>query len=255
MIARELRLALTALMFLTRIPVPAWVGHSETQLKQSARYFPLAGLAVGAISALAYVAAASILPHAVAVALALIAAVLATGAFHEDGFADTCDGLGGGQSREEALRIMQDPRVGAYGAIGIVLVLILRFVALASFAPVLVAPVLLAGHAASRFYPVLLIRLLPYARVEGGKSKSFAGSVGTGEAAIALAIGLAPLAALFPPRDWLAFLPPLAACAWLAQTFRVRLGGYTGDCLGATQQVCEIVFYLSLLVLAGWKLS
>ena len=133
MIARELRLALTALMFLTRIPVPAWVGHSETQLKQSARYFPLAGLAVGAISALAYVAAASILPHAVAVALALIAAVLATGAFHEDGFADTCDGLGGGQSREEALRIMQDPRVGAFGAIGIALVLILRFVALASF--------------------------------------------------------------------------------------------------------------------------
>lgn len=255
MIARELRLALTALMFLTRIPVPVWVGHSETQLKQSARYFPLAGLAVGAISALAYVAAASILPHSVAVALALIAAVLATGAFHEDGFADTCDGLGGGQSREEALRIMQDPRVGAFGAIGIALALILRFVALASFAPVLVAPVLLAGHAASRFYPVLLIWLLPYARVEGGKSKSFAGSVGTGEAAIALAIGLAPLAALFPPRDWLAFLPPLAACAWLAQTFRVRLGGYTGDCLGATQQICEIVFYLSLLALTGWKLS
>lgn len=255
MIVRELRLVLTALMFLTRIPVPAWVGHSATQLNQSARYFPLAGLVVGAISALAYVAAATLLPHQVAVALALVAAVLATGAFHEDGFADTCDGLGGGQSREEALRIMQDSRVGAYGAIGIALMLILRFAALASFAPVLVAPVLLAGHAASRFYPVLLIWLLPYARLEGGKSNSFAGSVGTLEAAVALALALAPLAALFPPRDWLAFVPPLAACAWLGRTFKVRLGGYTGDCLGATQQVCEIVFTLSLLALTGWKSS
>jgi len=254
-IVRELRLALTALMFLTRIPVPAWVGHSATQLNQSARYFPLAGLVVGAISALAYVAAATLLPHVVAVALALVAAVLATGAFHEDGFADTCDGLGGAQSQEEALHIMQDSRIGAYGAIGIALLLILRFAALASFAPVLVAPVLLAGHAASRFYPVLLIRLLPYARLEGGKSKSFAGSVGTLEVAIALVLALAPLAALFPPRDWLAFVPPLAACAWLGQMFKARLGGYTGDCLGATQQVCEIVFYLSLLALTGWTLS
>ena len=242
MIVRELRLALTALMFLTRIPVPAWVGHSATQLNQSARYFPLAGLVVGAISALAYVAAATLLPHVVAVALALVAAVLATGAFHEDGFADTCDGLGGAQSQEEALHIMQDSRIGAYGAIGIALLLILRFAALASFAPVLVAP-------------VLLIRLLPYARLEGGKSKSFAGSVGTLEVAIALVLALAPLAALFPPRDWLAFVPPLAACAWLGQMFKARLGGYTGDCLGATQQVCEIVFYLSLLALTGWTLS
>jgi len=252
---RELRLALTALMFLTRIPVPAWVGRCATRRNQSARYFPLAGLVVGAISALTYVAAATLVPHGVAVALALVAAVLATGALHEDGFADTCDGLGGGQSREQALRIMQDSRLGAYGAIGVALLLILRFVALASFAPVLVAPVLLAGHAASRFYPVLLIGLLPYARIEGGKSKSFAGSVGTLDAAIALALGLAPLVALFSPRDWLAFVPPLAACGWLGHRFKVRLGGYTGDCLGATQQVCEIVFYLSLLAITGWKLS
>ena len=250
MIMRELRLALTALMFLTRIPVPAWVGHSAAQLNQSARYFPLAGLAVGAVSALAYVAAATILPHSVAVALAIAAAVLATGAFHEDGFADTCDGLGGGHTREDALRIMQDSRVGAYGAIGIALALILRFAALASFAPGAVGPALLAGHAASRFYPVLLIRLLPYARLEGGKSKPFA--IGAIDLVIALAIGLLPVVLLFPPRDWLAVLPPLAACGWLAGTFKARLGGFTGDCLGATQQVCELVFYLSLLALTGW---
>lgn len=252
MIVRELRLALTALMFLTRIPVPAWVGHSETQLNRSARYFPLAGLVVGAIAALAYAAAASVLPHPVAVALAMVAAVLATGAFHEDGFADTCDGLGGGRTREDALRIMQDSRVGAYGAIGIVLLLLLRFETLAAIGPERMLAALAAGNAISRFFPVLLIRLLPYARAEGGKSKPFANSIGMIDVLIALAIGLLPVALLLPPRDWLAVLPPLAACGLLGITFRTRLGGYTGDCLGATQQVCELVFYLSLLVLAGW---
>ena len=252
MIVRELRLALTALMFLTRIPVPAWVGHSEMQLNRSARYFPLAGLVVGAIAAIAYAAAAIVLPHPVAVALAMVAAVLATGAFHEDGFADTCDGLGGGHTREDALRIMQDSRVGAYGAIGIVLLLLLRFEALVAIGPERIVAALAAGNAISRFFPVLLIRLLPYARAEGGKSKPFANSIATTDLLIALAIGLLPVVLLFPPRDWLAVLPPLVACGWLGMKFKTRLGGYTGDGLGATQQVCELVFYLALLALAGW---
>lgn len=253
MIARELRLALAAVMFLTRIPVPGWAGHSATELARCARYFPLAGLLVGTIAALVYLAAALVLPHAVAVALAMIAGVLASGAFHEDGFADVCDGFGGGYTREEILRIMSDSRVGAFGAIGIALLLILRFAALCAVEPARLAAALVAGHAASRFYPVLLMRFLPHARIEGGKSKPFAQGVGNGEMVIAAGLGVLPFFLLFPMRDWLAFLPPFAACAWLGWRFKSRIGGHTGDCLGATQQVCEVVLYLSLVALGGWN--
>jgi adenosylcobinamide-GDP ribazoletransferase len=129
--------------------------------------------------------------------------------------------------------------------------LLLRFAVLSVFEPAQVCAALVAGHAASRFYPVLLMRLLPYARVEGGKSRAFAQGVGNGEVAIAAALAALPVCLLFPARDWLAFLPPFAACAWLGWMFKARIGGYTGDCLGATQQVCEVTIYLSLVALAA----
>jgi len=112
----QLRLFFVALQFFTRMPVPRWVGFDPQWLSQASRYFPAVGLVVGAFAALAYALASALWPPIVAVLLSTSTTIWLTGAFHEDGFADTCDGLGGGMTRERVLEIMKDSRIGAYGA-------------------------------------------------------------------------------------------------------------------------------------------
>ena len=133
----ELRRFWTALAFYSRLPVPE--GTPLPELSAASRYFPAVGLLVGAIGAAVYGLAGWGLPHLVAVILSVGAMVLATGALHEDGFADTCDGLGGGWTREDALRIMKDSRLGTYGAVGLVLLLAIKLGALASMESSMVA--------------------------------------------------------------------------------------------------------------------
>lgn len=237
-----------ALRFFTRIPVPAWVGHSEAQLNHAARWFPAVGCIVGALGAAVTLAAWQVWTAPVAILLGMATTLLVTGAFHEDGLSDTLDGFGGGWTREDVLAIMKDSRIGSYGAIGIGLVLLLKFVALEELA-VSPAPTfaafLIAGHAVSRFAATTLIYALDYARAEG-KAKPLATRLGDGELAFAALTGLAPCALLPLPQVAVA-LAFVALVTWLAaRTFVKRIGGYTGDCLGATQQLAEIAFYLGL---------
>ncbi len=238
-----------ALRFFTRLPAPAWVGHSTEQLNHAARWFPAIGGIVGAGGAAITLIAMQFWPPAVAVLLGMAATVLVTGAFHEDGLTDTIDGLGGGRTREQALAIMKDSRIGSYGAIGLGLALLLKFAALSEHA-VLPAPtfalLLIAGHSVSRLASTTLIYALDYAREEG-KAKPLATRLGKGELAFAALCGLAPC--LFLPWAQVAVaLALVAAATWLAaRTFVKRLGGYTGDCLGATQQLAELAFYLGML--------
>lgn len=264
MIRRELEYFFAALRFFTRLPVPAWVGHSAEQLNHAARYFPAVGLIVGAIGAAVTLAAALVWPPAIAVLLGMVATLLATGAFHEDGLADTIDGMGGGWTREQVLTIMKDSRVGSYGAIGIGLALLTKYTALTELVqlgatggvpPVLTvspeptfAAMLIAGHAVSRFASTTLIYFLDYARDDdSSKSKPLATRMGRGELALAALCGLAPCALLPLPQVAVA-LGLVALVTWLAaRRFVHRIGGYTGDCLGATQQLTEIAFYLGLL--------
>jgi adenosylcobinamide-GDP ribazoletransferase len=251
-IRREAETFFAALRFFTRIPVPAWVGHAEEQLNRAARWFPAIGWIVGGCGAGVTLTALQVWPAPIAVLLGMVAALLLTGAFHEDGLADTIDGLGGGWTREDALSIMKDSRIGSYGAIGIGMALLLKFAALVELA-VLPAPtlalVLVAGHAVSRFASTSLIHALDYARAEetGGKAKPLATRLGRGELAFAALCGLAPC--LLLPWAPVAVALGLVALVTLlaARTFVRRLGGYTGDCLGATQQLTEIAFYLGLL--------
>ena len=251
MIRRELEIFFAALRFFTRLPVPAWVGHSQDQLDHSARYFPLVGILVGLIGALVTEAAATVLPIALAVIAGMAATLLATGAFHEDGFADTCDGFGGGWERAQVLTIMKDSRIGSYGAIGIGLLLLAKWSALVEidgvWEPPILALALVAGHAASRFASTTLIYFLHYAREEG-KAKPLARRLSGGELALAALFGLAP-SLLLPAQEVLLALA-LAALATLlaARHFVRRIGGYTGDCLGAAQQGAELAFYLGLLI-------
>lgn len=259
----ELRLFFVALQFFTRCPVPRWVGFEPAWLQQCARYFPAVGLVVGAFSALVLWAAMWLWPTPVAVGLSMAASVWLTGGFHEDGWADSCDGLGGAVSRERALVIMKDSRIGSYGALGLILMLGLKATCLVALAddgnipnawPAVLA--LLWAHCASRAAPVWLLHTMTYAGdAEHAKAKPLATQASWATVVVALAwVGAASLAiAVFAPQ----LVPTLCACsvAAVGVTFAVqsaletRLGGYTGDNLGACQQLVELSALLVFLAL------
>ena len=262
----ELRLFLLALQFLTRIPVPAWVGYEPAWLNHCVRHFPLVGLCVGAFGALVLALALALFPPLVAVLLSMIATVWLTGAFHEDGLADTCDALGGTVSRERALEIMKDSRIGTYGACGLVLTLGLKAAVLTELVllhPVLACVALAWGHAASRVAPVWLMWMLPYGGdAEHAKAKPLATQVGAADVVIAT-IWLALLcavvwsgavqlveeklaASILAAALLMLGVSTLLASRWLKR----RIGGYTGDALGALQQVAEVMVLLAWLAVA-----
>jgi len=249
---RELEYFFAALRFFTRLPVPAWVGHTQDQLDHATRYFPLIGIIIGAIGAGVTELAALALPINVAILLGMAATILATGAFHEDGFADSCDGFGGGWDKAQVLAIMKDSRVGSYATLGVGLMLLTKWSALSgldtAFGPPFLAVALIAGHAVSRLAPTVLIHFLDYVRDDdSARSKPLGQRMAGQELAIAAVIGLAPCL-LLPPVDALAGLAAVALTTLLAARYFVRrIGGYTGDALGATQQVSELAFYLGLL--------
>jgi adenosylcobinamide-GDP ribazoletransferase len=262
----QLRLFFTAMQFFTRIPVPGWVGYSPEQLNASARYFPLVGTLVGALAAaVLWGAAVGLqLPIAVAVLLSLAATLLATGAFHEDGFADACDGFGGTPyngdgSRARILEIMKDSRVGAFGAIGIAMMLMLKVATLAALSVLTAVLALLVAHTASRFAALGVMQLLPYAREDLlSKSKPLATTISVGGLLFASVwLALVWAGVVWASERWMLGTPlilwvvagigSLGVALVAAAYFRKRLGGYTGDCLGATQQVSEVVFYIVLL--------
>lgn len=251
MIRRQLELFFTALMFYTRLPCPAWVAYSDEKLNQSTSYFPLIGWLVGGVAAGTYWAALWLrLPPTVALLLSMVAGILLTGAFHEDGFADVCDGFGGGWTAERILEIMKDSRLGTYGAAGLALLLALKFAALRELPPAALAPVLLVAHALSRATALTFIFSHEYARANdtGSKAKPVAKKISRRALAVGLGFGVLPLLAY---AAWLGsfgpmlVLPLLAGAKWwLARYFQRWIGGYTGDCLGATQQVAEVLIYL-----------
>lgn len=248
----QLRLFFIALQFFTRLPIPRWVGFEPEWLHHASRYFPLVGVVVAAVSAIAYTVGAWFWPAPVAVLVAMAAGIYLTGAFHEDGFADMCDGFGGGLTQQRVLDIMKDSRIGAYGAIGIGCLLALKCVTLAMLPPGAIAGALLLAHPLSRLAAVALILTMDYARDEG-KAKPMAQAMTHAEFAIATGTALLPALSMgvLGYFSWSMMLTAIVAAAcgawWLAAKCRRRIGGYTGDCLGAVQQVTEVMIYLVLL--------
>ncbi len=248
-IRREAELFFNALRFFTRLPVPAWVGHSEELLNHAARYFPLVGVVVGLIAAAVYLLAAAVLPESIAIVLSMAVTLLATGAFHEDGFADTCDGFGGGWDKAQVLTIMKDSRIGAYGAIGIVMMLLGKFLALREIGGDRVAVALIVAHPLSRLASTTLIHALDYVRDDAdARAKPLAHRLGRGELIFATALGLAPMLLLTPLEGVCAGALVVATTFAFARYSVRRIGGYTGDCLGACQQLAEIGAYLGILI-------
>jgi len=258
-LTHELRLFFIALQFFTRVPIPRWVGFEASWLHACARHFPLVGFVIGAVTAAVLWAGHALFTPAVAVLLSMAAGVVLTGAFHEDGWADTCDALGGAVSRERALVIMKDSRIGSYGAVGLVLMLGLKAAALLALPLEWAVPAVLFSHTASRFAPVLLIRFLRYAGdLEHAKAKPLAQQIsrtGLGVAAawvLLLAVCLVAWQAAWwmavGASVWIALLGLL----WCARWFQQRLGGYTGDTLGASQQITEVLVLLSWVAALRW---
>lgn len=268
---------LIAVQFFTRIPITGrlagWVGYSPELLRASAAHFPGVGVLVGAAGAAVFALAQALLPDTtfaplLAAAFATLATVLLTGGFHEDGLADVADGLGGSASPERALEIMKDSRVGAFGALALVLALLCKVALLALLGSVegtpeaweqapfggwYAAAALWTGHVVSRGLPLLVIRWLPHVGdTTTSKSKPLADQISPNRLLLALmwcfmTLALASLV-LNAMNLIVACSLAVLALLWLARLFKRRLQGFTGDCLGATQQVCEIAFYLGLAV-------
>ena len=246
-----------ALGFLSRIPVPDrfFSGH-DGSMRRASRAFPLAGLLIGLMPALLLsVLLAVDADPLMAALLALAALTLLTGALHEDGLADTADGLGGGRDREHALAIMKDSRIGTYAAVALILSFALRAATLAAIArhapPLAAGAALLAAAVVSRGLMVWHWSALPPARRTGiaanaGQPQASARTVALVSAAVIAALMLLPSLSLQASLAILA-LPALAAFGF-TRWVEKRLGGHTGDTIGATQQICEITLLCGLVV-------
>lgn len=244
----EFKIFLTAVMFYTRFPVRHIEGWTEQMLNKSTRYFPLVGIIVGGVGALVFWGAVQIFPISVAVLLSMVATIFFTGAFHEDGFADFCDGFGGGLTPSKILEIMKDSRIGTYGTVGLLMILGIKFLGLSNFNESRIPFILIAGHAMSRIFPVLLIYTSEYARLDASsKTKPVGKADSTFSLIFAIIIGAIPLFLL----SWLQIVVAVSVLFAVFFLFRkyvvYKLGGYTGDVLGALQQLCEVCFYLSVL--------
>ena len=254
MLRQEAEAFFGAVRFFTRLPVPAWVGHSQEALDRAARYFPLVGTLVGVLGGLTFLLAAFVLPVSLAILLSMAATLLVTGAFHEDGLADAVDGFGGGWTKPQVLAIMKDSRIGSYGAAALCLSLLLRVLLLAALLardPWLAAGACVAAHCAGRGTAVALMAWLPYAGdasqakalpLDRERGRAEAGWALLTGAAVLTLVGLAvpAVAQAAAAAGGLALLL-LALRSWLLR----RLGGRTGDTLGAAEQLGEAVVLLA----------
>ena len=254
----EARLALVAIQFLTRIPIPTFRKYDPQWLHQSSRYFPAVGLLIGILCAGVLWLASLLFTPLVAAVISTAFGIKLTGAFHEDGLADSCDGLGGGLTRERTLEIMKDSRLGTYGVLGLVSALLLKISLLAAM-PLSVAIVaLIVGHTASRLLCISLLTLLPYGgEIEHAKAKPMAQQLTPLQALYSsgwLILTIILVTLMFPNTmlqiglgKWLlALILALVATHYMRRLLRRRLDGYTGDGLGATQQLSEIAIYIGL---------
>ena len=240
---------LLALQFLTRVPIPGKVPFSEELFANTPRYYPLVGVIIGVLCAIAFLASSSLFNNTVAVTLMMMFSVLLTGAFHEDGLADTFDGVGGGLTREKALSIMKDSRLGTYGTLALVMVLLLKFTALSALDAQAIAVGLIAGHGLSRLSSVFVMVSSRYVR-DHGTGKPVANGIDKSSLVIALTTGLVclllTLISLSLPMMIYGLIGLAIGHGLMRWVYARKLGGYTGDTLGAVQQVSEVGFYLGL---------
>lgn len=244
-----MRSFLAALMMFTRLPLWRLVNVDKRYFSDVIKYWPLVGLLTGTVTGGVLWASAQVLPLGVACVLAILARVLFTGALHEDGLADFFDGFGGGTSREKILAIMKDSHIGGYGTIGLVLYFLLYYALLVEFDPATVFPIILVGDGFSKFCAAVMVNTLPYVRKEEeAKTKVVYRKVQWPFLAIVGIITLLPLFFVSDSDTWFFIFPVILATFFLRVFLKKKLGGYTGDCCGASVLLIEQVFYISVLI-------
>jgi adenosylcobinamide-GDP ribazoletransferase len=245
MMAHEIRLFQIALQFLTQLPVGSIRDCPPDWLARSAKYMPFVGAIVGLIAGAAIVLSAVFFPQPLPSVIGLVVAVAITGALHEDGLADTVDAFGGGRTRERRLEIMRDSRIGTYGTLALIAVLALKGAALVALDPWSAAFVMVAAHAGARLAAILTMWRLPHAGGGVAKVSQKISELTPGEVAVAMALGLIPgLLVLGSAKFIFAALFAFAAAAAIALIARKKISGYTGDVLGAVEQVFETAFFV-----------
>lgn len=255
-VKNELIYFATAMMFFTRIPVPFTIPYSSEIMNKSQKYFAWVGLLVGLINAAILYLSSQLFNLEIGIVLMMITSVLLTGAFHEDGFTDMCDSFGGGYGKEKILTIMKDSRVGAYGTIGIILLFALKFFSIQALGTVNLMKtlwIIILAHTSSRFISGTMIYTHQYVTdIDASKSKPLANKPLDRMALLVGFISVLLSFVLIP--DWrliIAFALAYLGKIYMGWYFKKHIGGYTGDCLGAVQQVCEVLFYLGTMIV--WK--
>ncbi len=258
----QIRIFFSALMFYTRVPCPKWVDHSPAYINKSIRYFPLIGWLVGGIAAMAFLLGNWAVSPLFGIVLSFISSVLVTGSFHEDGFADVCDGFGGGWTKDKILLIMKDSRIGAYGVVGLILIYLMKVSLLISMTSSIdqlgMVSAFITAHSISRFMAGTFVFTHQYVReTTDSKVKPVANQSGKASLAVSAIFGILPLLgmSIYMEKYTLIMIIPLLYLVkmGLGRYFTKWIGGYTGDCLGATQQVAEVAFYVILTLL--WKFT
>ncbi|MEI7596711.1 MAG: adenosylcobinamide-GDP ribazoletransferase [Bacteroidota bacterium] len=248
MIKQELKVLFTAIMFYSRIPVPK-IEYPDELLNKATRYFPFVGIIVGAIGALTFVISHLVLSTNISVLAAMISMIMATGAFHEDAISDFCDGFGGGYTKEKILDIMKDSRIGTYGAVAIVMLLLSKFFLLSEIDTAKMPIILISAHALSRLSTIVMIYSSNYVRFDNNsKAKPIGQKHSFSTIVIASIFGLTPLC--FLPTIYIPFILVILLILFVYFRYYVHkiIGGYTGDVLGTLQQLSEIGFYLVYIV-------
>ena len=250
-LSQECQWFLLAVQFFTRIPVGLLLPFKPSDLNRTSRYISIVGLIVATIAGLAYGMGYLLYGPWLAALLALASAVLATGAFHEDGLADAADGFGGGLTRAQILLIMKDSRIGTYGTVATFLSLTAKVVLLAQLSLPQGILAIALQHMLSRTLAVSLMLKLPYVQEDASsKVKPVAKQLLTQDIVLAGCIALLPCL-LLTLTEAIVLLSSLLILRWLAIVYlSKRLGGYTGDCLGAVQQLMELM--VLFVVVAFW---
>lgn len=240
---QQINLLRLAILFYSRIPAGN-PDYSEEKLRKAFRFFPLVGIIVGALGGGLFLLSGLVFPSTIAVVIAVTSMVLITGALHEDGLTDFVDGFGGGRDKEKILAIMKESTIGTYGVITLILLFLMKFTLLLSVDPASFVVVLIAAHASSRMMPIFLVNSSGYARSENSKAMHTRRKTDKSTFIIALLFALIPM--IFIP--WQIFAATVVIYAiillLLKKYSEKKIGGFTGDVLGALQQFSELSFYL-----------
>lgn len=247
---KQINLFLLALGFFSRIPVAGLTQYSEEKLNQANRYFGLVGWLLGILVAIVFVVSSMVFDKSIALFLAMVASLLLTGAFHEDGLADMADGFGGGFSTDRKLSIMKDSRLGTYGSCALILTLFGKYLTLIQMDDIVIA--LIVAYPLSRVVAASLIFELPYVSdLENSKSKPLASRQSLFDLFVLVFSGVVTLVFVSLTQAIGLIMTLLVFRAWFKRFLLKQIGGFTGDCLGGAQQISELLIYLVLV--ASWS--